>query len=410
MENENLKKFIDFNVINSSISKKDEEKMKYENSKKRRYYIHVLEEKLKEFQSRELELREQMIIVHNRKYGQAYQKKFLLDSALKYEEADIKRKIQVSIEIIGILNDENSISSGILINLDIDGILKALSSKKASILYQYTQKIPMYHLPHITIDQIKKTLNGLLNELSMQMDPKTYYIYPTKHQEVFDSLVFWFSNEIQNYISKVLSSFSLKPKEEFLPRIMKIIHRTITTLQISSPEEQSIITILMIRHLFGLAYSLNPAFFFSINTNLTSELCNKIKMKHITETDSEMLVKDYFMNNDFVIRAGNHLVFSSLYTNPIDSLYEISESLLWVKKGLCVNNKLNESTIVPFDMIFIDFVGAIFSSFLPDFESVSSFIEVFSPKTGLCAEFEYALSTLQASTMFIDTLQKEITQ
>jgi hypothetical protein len=91
-------------------------------------------------------------------------------------------------------------------------------------------------------------------------------------------------------------------------------------------------------------------------------------------------------------------------TNPIDAIFEIHEMIAYLEHTV---SKHGSSGMVPFEVAFGLYIGAVLASDVPNFEELAEFVDDFGPASGMCPEFEFTRTTTKAAFDYCKTLREK---
>lgn len=123
----------------------------------------------------------------------------------------------------------------------------------------------------------------------------------------------------------------------------------------------------------------------------------------ITVEDPNMNVRDFFKSHELLKTAADEISQTLFASNPIDTLYNFHKSLNVIDE---VYRKDDDDKIhtTCFDDMFSLFFGSFLASDATDVFYLSKIMNLYLAKFVLCPPFEYALTTVEALVIHINTL------
>ena len=265
--------------------------------------------------------------------------------------------------------------------------------------------------------QLRDIMNKVLSYASQYVDDMNYLPF-SNIQQKFEQMIFCNTFPLLNEINYILKSFTTKPKTDFSNNLKTLFFHIVELYQISDPIKSSCCFVLLFRAMFSFAYSISPDFFYDLkNYHDVSNFFDKIPCSYldlpeyiIPKDKKDTLIKDFFSNNKYFKKAGSHLIFSTFYTNPIDSIYELNRMLKNIEKGAVSILPKGFSSLFEFEINFGLYLGILISSQIPNFEQLANFIINFSPKDSLSSKLQFTLMTTSAVYSYCDTIKQNFSK
>jgi hypothetical protein len=128
----------------------------------------------------------------------------------------------------------------------------------------------------------------------------------------------------------------------------------------------------------------------------------------------EMPIREYFMNEFLRGERELFLTWLGFFTNPVDMLFVVHESLCLIHRGalrkIFRREELTQQElgqILGFDELFAFLIGVALGSDVPEFFQIGEFLERFSLRDSLSNAFEYASAAIGALVSYFTTLNVE---
>jgi hypothetical protein len=114
--------------------------------------------------------------------------------------------------------------------------------------------------------------------------------------------------------------------------------------------------------------------------------------------DQEETVSSALAGDRFFAACGAYVLQATFHTNPFDALHEIAQAIA------CIQGEASRAGrfiggILPYEVTFGMFVGAVLATGPPNFEELAEFVIDFAPVGGMCPAFEFAAATTRAALL-----------
>ena len=320
--------------------------------------------------------------------------------------------------IISLLQSDD-IQNTFNIKIDFSGLYKlllvesketlCLRFKYQSYANEYSKNISAKANKSLLIEILHRTLDMCAN----QMSKGSSYFYPNNADQRILQILMCSSSPVKSEFEELITKFSEKPRKEFTQSILAFFEHVASIFDVTDPQEQSALFILLIRVSFSNAYANDPSYFYPKEITrkavdprkiLCKTICNEREV--LRENELIMPVYDVFGKGDFE-KATKYINFAALHINPIDALFEINEAISLTQRVVSFRLGFENASILPFEQLFGPMVGVILSSGVEEIFSLGSYIIDFAPQTGLSSELEFAFVTAEALFKYISSLKED---
>jgi hypothetical protein len=164
--------------------------------------------------------------------------------------------------------------------------------------------------------------------------------------------------------------------------------------------------------MFEHAYLANPQWFYPNRLTglqavsrslLVSDL--DIEPDFLNGQDLSVTVSEGLQTDPFFVQCAGTLEAAVMHTNPFDALNEITQMVGAIELHA---TERHTGGLLPFEVTFGFFIGAMLVSAVPSFEEFAAFVSDFAPASGLCPAFEFAAATTDAAGRYCATLRQRL--
>jgi hypothetical protein len=330
---------------------------------------------------------------------------------------DLQAVLSTTKSIVGLLRDPTVLSPYIDVSINERDFTKSMlsGSMKYFVLTEFAKVVHAdYHLesPRNGMFDVKPFVLRILTRLSRLADRTTFYVPVSTEESEFESILFSNAFPFAEVRDDILRNFAERPRADFTERVLGFYLRVNAVLGINDGIRASICILLMFRILFDRAYEVNPKWFYPgelIGLQAVShQICVgelDIEPKYLNGMDLSATVYDAFGRDPFFLNCAKHLEVAVMYTNPFDALYQITEMIGCIERFA---TEQRNGGLLPFEVTFGFYIGAMLVSAVPSFEELAAFIADCAPASGLCPAFEFASATTAAAGRYCNTLRRRI--
>ncbi|OHS97174.1 hypothetical protein TRFO_36663 [Tritrichomonas foetus] len=289
-----------------------------------------------------------------------------------------------------------------------------IDSPKTNSLITKDNDILLF-LSHNEIDEYESQSDfmeeTILNMRTFVM-PKAVYFPVNSFQESFNQIIFSPSFFAYDRVEDILSDQSIKEKETFSIRCVKLMQFIVTSMEIKEPENVLIFSTSFFRSIFDAAYESHHELFDLPEKSTILEYTSRITMK-MTGADIKFLpgysqsdtFLDIIKKHQNLKSASSELMIASFSNSPLDILGHVHFALNHVRIYV---SEIDPEMIQSFDVIFGIFLIVFLGTELPNPELLFYLVDVYTPHKGLSGALEYASSTLTATRIQCNDIIRKI--
>jgi hypothetical protein len=336
---------------------------------------------------------------------------------VRMRKKDLRNATHTIQAIVDLLRDPKLICPGLDVTVNESEFTKSLlkGSMRSFVVGEFQKVVHAdYQLERarpLTGD-VKPAVLRILAKLSKVADPATFHFPVTNDQEDFEALLFSAGCPFGNERDEIVSCFSEPPKARFTHRILEFYMHLNSVWGIHDGAQTSICIILLFRIFFERAYVANPWFFYPGKTVGLQKLAHVVKLgdldvepKFLNGLDMKVTVYTALHDNPLFVECGRFFEAAVFHTNPFDVLHEITQVISRIERHA---TELRNGGLMPFEVTFGLYVGALLVSGVPNFEELAAFIGDYAPTDGMCPPFEFAAATTAAACRYCQGLRERL--
>jgi hypothetical protein len=267
-----------------------------------------------------------------------------------------------------------------------------------------------------TLDQQKKRMKYVINEVLKSVDVEISFFPPTPVQYVFERLLFLPGSCCIQQLNSLIAAFPTSSPNDFMDGLIGIAESLVRQFDIRDPVNFSIIMTMLVRIVFDEVYSTVQVFLGEIEfpdiladmrDATVAELQPPLEYcPPMTDTDRPGLVMREEPNFRRVI---DQLELVAFYTNPLDILHQFHLALKEVEKAAHANLRKDceVALMLPFDVTFGLLLCALAGASIPEYLRVAEFTVRYAPSGKLCPAFDFALTKIRATATHLTQLAAE---
>lgn len=255
-------------------------------------------------------------------------------------------------------------------------------------------------------------LKYVITDISKTLIPRLSFFKTHKLEDKFEILLLSDILPFHPTFSEFVDSFPPEDSRSYLSSFFQFLVFVLGELDMNKSPFDSTLVLLMIRLLFEKVYCKNPL----LTTNgidlidqfkhlTTKEMLPPPEFSPKFQSDNEEIGL-VFRNDPLFGPAVTELQFITFYTNPLDILYCLDQSLSLIEKAATEYNN-HQTLVFPFEVTFELFMSVLISSQINNWYNISKMVEIYTTESGLCPSFEFSKAKIIASVMQLEAMKSQ---
>ena len=261
-------------------------------------------------------------------------------------------------------------------------------------------------------EMVRRALRQNIENVALSVDEKTSFfpIHPlqTDFERLFMSKMLPFGD----MFSELVADFPPADSQMFLQNLFGLVVECLNSLGINKRPNDAALVLLLVRFIFDRLYATNE-YYKNDGEDIIGELKNvtmgylKPQQDFCPKYEDDVCVRDYFRSDPKFYKAIETIEQVVFQTNPFDILDCVEKSLTLIEAAASYYND-GKTYVFPFEVTFGLFLGVVMSSQVRNWVNISTFVEAYTPLSGLCPSFEFSRTKVVACLMQFRRMAEEI--